>query len=102
MSSFMELIYIDIEDQARQTGLRRALDSNAATWAEFRSYRKHSVDIKQARFLLDYHNAKGDLCDTIAIDRDGFKAITGQSPLDDRAYCRIDEDFWNEVRSEAA
>lgn len=97
--SYMELIYIDIEGDARQTGLRRALDTDAATWAEFRSYRRHSVDIKQARFLLDYHNRKGDLGDTIAIDRDGFKAITGHAPKGDADYRKIDADFWNEVQA---
>lgn len=102
MSSFMELIYIDIEDQARQTGLRRALDTDAATWAEFRRFRRHAVDIKQARFLLDYHNAKGDLCDTIPIDRAGFRAITGQHPGSDAHYRRVDTKFWNDVAKEAA
>jgi hypothetical protein len=102
MPSFMELIYIDIEDNARQTGLRRSLDTDAATWAEFRSFRRHSVDIKQARYLLDYHNPKGDCSHTIAIDRAGFKAITGQIPKTNAEYCKIDSDFWDEVRSEAA
>lgn len=99
MPSFMEFIYIDSEGQGCQTGLRRSLDTDAATWAEFRSYRRFGVDIKIACFLLDYHNRKGDLGDTIAIDRSGFRAITGQNPQTDAQYRRIDNDFWNEVRA---
>ncbi len=102
MNSFMDLIYIDSEDQARHTGLRRALGSDAATWAEFRQLRRYAVDIKTACFLLDYHNRKGDLCDTIPIDRAGFKAITGQHPGSEAHYRRIDTQFWNEVAKEAA
>lgn len=98
--SFMELIFIDSEDLARQTGLARQGKTDAKTWAEFQSYRRFGVDIKQARFLLDYHNRKGDLSDTIALDAGGFTAITGQAPKSDAAYRKIDRDFWNAVRAE--
>lgn len=98
--SFMELIYIDSDDQACQTGLRRSASTNAQTSAEFRRWKFLAVDIKQARFLLDYHNAKGDLSDTIAIDEEGFRAITGQAPKTDAEYRKIDTDFWNDVRSD--
>ena len=100
--SFMEFIYIDDAGDARQTNLRLSLSSNAATLAEFRRLRRHSVDIKQARFLLDYHNASGDMSDTIAVDADGFAAITGQRPKADAEYIKIDADFWDEARSAAA
>lgn len=102
MPSFMELIYIDSEDLARQTNLRLALDTDGATWAKFRSLRWYGVDIKAARFLIDYHKANGDTAHTIGIDSDGFRAITGLEPLSDAEYRRIDSDFWDEVRSEAA
>lgn len=102
MQSFMEIIYIDGEDNARQTGLCHSAETNAATFAEFRKWRPFGVDIKQARFLLDYHNAKGDLSDTIAIDENGFIAITGQQPKTDAEYVNLDADFWDEARSAAA
>ncbi len=102
MQSYMELIYIDSEDQACQTNLRKSCDTNAITLATFRAYRRFAVDIKRARFLLDYHNARGDLSDTIPIDEDGFRSITGHEPKTEREYRKIDTDFWNEVRSEAA
>lgn len=101
-TSFIELIYIDNGNDARQTGLRRALETDAKTWAEFQSYRRHGVDIKKARFLIDYHNARGDLGSTIAIDADGFRAITGQDPKTDAEYCKIDADYWDEARSAIA
>lgn len=102
MQSYLEFIYIDSDGQACQTNLRTAGATNASTWAAFLSYRRYGVDITVARFLLDYHNAKGDLSDTIAVDADGFRAITGYEPKSDEAYRKIDTDFWNEVRSEAA
>lgn len=102
MQSFIELIYIDNDEQACHTNLRTAAASNAATLAAFREYKRYGVDIKVAKFLVDYHNAKGDLSDTIAIDADGFRAITGINPLTDEEYRQIDSDFWNSVRSEAA
>jgi len=99
--SFIEIIYIDSADQACQTGLARSLATDAETWAEFQSYRRHAVDIKQARFLLDYHNRRGDLGSTIAIDAAGFKAITGQDPKAEAAYRQIDDEFWAEVAAAA-
>jgi hypothetical protein len=99
--SFMEMIYIDKEDNARQTGLRRSAETNAATLAEFRRWRLFGVDIKQARFLLDYHNAKGDLSDTIALDEAGFRSVTGLEPGDDEHYQAVDIRFWEDVRSAA-
>lgn len=102
MTSFMEFIYIDSENLARKTGLARSCDRDADTWAEFRSYRHLGVDIKQARFLLDYHNRKGDLSDTIALDEAGFWAITYSEPESEAHYRKIDSDYWKEARSEAA
>lgn len=99
-TSFMEMIYIDDSGDARKTDMERACETAADTWAEFNSYRRFSVDIKQAKFLLDYHNRKGDLADTIALDVGGFAAITGRRPLSDAAYRKIDRDFWNVVRSD--
>jgi hypothetical protein len=57
--SHIELIYIDNEDQARKTNLGLELDTAAATWAAFQRLRRYGVDIKVARFLIDYHNRKG-------------------------------------------
>lgn len=98
--SFIEIIYIDSEDLARKTNLCRECSTDAETLAEFRSYRIYEVDIKQAAFLLDYHNRKGDMNSTIPIDARGFIAITGQHPKSDAAYCKIDRDYWREVQKD--
>ena len=100
--SYMELIFIDSEDQARKTNLALSLPTSAQTWAAFLGYRKFGVDIKQATFLLDYHKGNGDLSDTIAIDDEGFRAITGQEPMPEEAYIQIDTDFWSSAFSTPA
>lgn len=94
MKSYMEMIYIDSEDLARHTDLGVSLDTNKATWAAFRSYRHLEVASADAQFLLDYHDAKGDLVDTICLDAAGFRAITGQRPKTDKAYQEIDRKYW--------
>lgn len=99
MKSFMELIYIDSDDLARKTDLQRSAATNAATWAEFRGLRRFNVDIKQARFLLDYHNAKGDLSDTIALDIRGFEVVTGLPAKSEVQYRKIDLKYWREARA---
>jgi hypothetical protein len=98
-NSYMEMIYLDGDD-ARQTNMRRAETTDAATWRAFNSYRRYAVDIKQATFLLDYHNRKGDLGDTIPIGDAGFTAITGSRPKSAADYRKIDRDFWDEVTRE--
>lgn len=95
--SYMELIFIDSKDQARKTTLALSLATNAKTWAEFQSYRRLGVDIKQAQFLLDYHNGNSDLSDTIALDADGFREITGQEPLSEAEYVEADSEYWDDV-----
>lgn len=100
MRSFMEFIYIDSEDLARQTGLALSLDTDAETWAKFNSFRRYAVDIKKAKFLLDYHNRKGDLADTIPVDAGGFMTITGQAMKPEKTYLKIDRDYWRDVTKE--
>jgi hypothetical protein len=93
----MEMIFIDSDDQARHTNVGAAMGSNAATWAAFRSYRFFDVGKDRAQFLLDYHNAKGDLAGTIFLDAAGFIAISGEKPKTDADYRQIDADYWSEV-----
>lgn len=97
--SYMQMIFIDDEDNARQTGRSAEANTNAETRAAFNAYRHHDVPIDQARFLLDYYNAKGDLADTIRLDEAGFRAITGQEPLTNAEYIKIDEEYWTAART---
>lgn len=99
--SYMQLIYIDSDDQACHTNLESAAESNAATLAMFRKFRPLDVGKEKAQFLLDYYNAKGDLADTICLDADGFTEITGLPPKSENEYRQIDTDFWNRVRAES-
>ena len=103
MASFMEMIFIDpADDNARMTDMAMALESDAATWRAFQSYRRFDVGADRATFLLDYHNRKGDIADTIRLDDGGFTAITGQEPKAAAVYRKIDRDYWNAVRKAAA
>lgn len=99
MRSYIEIIYVDSDDQACKTDMEHVGASNAETWAEFRSLRRYAVDSKTALFLLDYHNAKGDLADTICIDVGGFVAITGSQPKSAAAYRVIDRAYWRNAKS---
>lgn len=100
MRSYIEIIYIDSEDQVRKTNMERVGATNAATWAEFRDLRRFSVEKASARFLIDYHNAKGDLADTICIDVGGFVAITGSQPKSEATYRAIDRQYWENARKQ--
>lgn len=98
--SYMEMIYIDDDDNARQTNVRAAFPTNAETWAQFRACRAFEVSKDRARFLLDYHNSKGNLADTILLDAPSFEAITNERAKSDAEYREIDKEFWDEARKE--
>lgn len=98
--SYMMMIYIDNDDNARQTGVGAAMKTNALTWAAFKSYRWLEVPKDRAKFLLDYHNAKGDLADTILLDAAGFEAISNEKVKTDAAYRKIDAAYWAKARKE--
>lgn len=97
--SYMEMIYIDGND-ARHTNVRAAFKTNADTWAAFKSCRRIEVPQERAEFLLDYHNAKGDLADTIFLDAAGFAAISNEPVLSAEEYRKIDRDYWAKARAE--
>lgn len=94
MTSRMEMIYIDSDGHARQTGIGAIFDSNADTFAAFRSAKPHDVGPERAEFLLDYYNRKGDLTDTIGITRAVFERITGEQAKSDAEYRAIDAAYW--------
>lgn len=101
-ASYMQMIYVDSANCARHTNVRAACGANAQTWAAFNSYRRLGVPVETATFLLDYHNAKGDLSDTIGLDAAGFQAVTGQKAKSEAEYRAIDAEYWREARKEAA
>lgn len=102
MMSYMQMIYIDDDGDARQTKVGAAMATNALTWAAFNSYRQLEVPSSNARFLLDYYNAKGDLGDTILLDAARYEAITGEKVKTDAEYRAIDAAYWAAAREERA
>ncbi len=95
--SYMEMIFLDSDDAARKTGVGCECETAAETWAKFRAARSLAVPISEAAFLLDYHNRKGDLADTIALSRDGFELITGERALSEDEYREFDRKFWDDI-----
>jgi hypothetical protein len=98
MMSYMQMIYIDSTDNAWHTGVGAAMETNRETRTAFNRHRHFDVPKERATFLLDYYNAKGDLCETIFLDDAGFGAITGEPVKTEAEYCRIDEKYWAETR----
>jgi sugar/nucleoside kinase (ribokinase family) len=98
MTSYMQMIYIDTDGNARHTGVAAAMETNAATRKAFNSHRPFGVPFAQAAFLCDYYDRRGDLVDTIAIRREDFTRITGEPVKSNAQYRRIDAEFWREAR----
>lgn len=92
--SYMEMIYIDDSDNARQTGVRAAFKTNAETWAQFQKCRVFAVSKGNARFLLDYYNSRGDLGETILLDAFGFEYISNEKAKSDAKYRKTDSEYW--------
>lgn len=100
--SYMEMIYIDGQDQARKTGVGAMMETDEATWQDFRSRKGLAVPIKDARFLLDYYNRRGDLAATIPLSEEGFRAITGEPAKNEADYLETDRAYWSDLRAELA
>jgi hypothetical protein len=94
MQSRMEMIYIDSDNQARQTGIGAIFETNAETLAAFRSAKRCDVGHARADFLLDYYNRRGDLSDTIGLTRADFERISGERVLSEAEYREIDAAYW--------
>lgn len=98
MESRMEMIYVG-NDTGYKTGVGAIFDTNAETYAAFRSAKRLDVGTKDAVFLLDYYNRKGDLADTIGLSASGYERITGEKALTEAQYREIDTKHWDDVRS---
>lgn len=92
--SWMEMIYIDKENNARKTGVGAKMETQAKTWAAFNSARRLEVPSDKAEFLLDYYNRFGNLCDTILLSRAGFEEISREVAKSDDEYRKIDTEYW--------
>lgn len=100
MSRYMEMVFIDSDGNARQTGVGAEFESDEATTAAFESVRQDTADIKTAPFLLDLHDGDGDIIDTIPISAETYAAVTGEPVLSEAEYIAIDEQYWADTRAE--
>lgn len=98
MSAYMEMIYIDSDHQARKTRLGAIFDTDYLTLLAFRSTKRLAVPIETAKFILDCYDENEDLVDSVALSAAGFREITGQEPLTEADYRRIDAEFWAAAR----
>jgi hypothetical protein len=101
-AAYMQMIYIDTDGDARHTNVGVAMNSNSETRHAFEALRPLSVDFAMADFLLDLHDANGDLVDTLAIRKEDFPIITGEVVKSDADYRRIDRQYWVRARRQHA
>ena len=90
MGKYMEMIYIDSQDNARLTGVGAEFKTDDETVRAFESVRSRNTDISEADFLLDLHEDNGDLVDSIPISKETFTSVSGEPFLGEQHY--IDHD----------
>lgn len=105
--SYIEIIYVDDEGNARKTDMAYASPAqknpNKETRARFNEMRVLQViGDEQPRFLIDYHNAKGDLGETIGITAEDFEIVAGEKPKTNAEYIEIDENYWRRTKEQVA
>ena len=96
---YIEMIFIDADDQARKTGVGAEFETAEETKKAFESIRPEAVDIKVADFLCDLHASDtGELVDTIPISKETFESVTGNKALSNDEYVQFDQDYWSAAR----
>lgn len=95
MDTYLEIIDIRTED-CRKTGMGAVFKTKAETEQSFNAARSLEVDKDNAQFLLDFHSS-GNLIDTILLDDEGFRAITGEKPKSAEEYTRFDMQYWANI-----
>lgn len=99
MSKLKNHDYVQILDirggDCRKTGDGAAGKTWRETQALFNYARQFSVPDKRASFLVDLHDPKGDLVDTVMVDARGYKALTNKPRVPTRAETRrYDTEHW--------
>jgi hypothetical protein len=103
MRSRMEMIFVGTGHRnSYKAGVGAIFDTDAQTWAAFKSYRRIEVPQKKATFLLDYYNRRGDLAHTIFLDNAGFTAISGEAVKTSAEYRKVDRKYWDKARERFA
>lgn len=101
-SGYVEIIYIDSNEDARKTGMGAV----GATWEEtrrcFNVACSQQCDIESAEFLCDLHDTDGDIIETVGLTRSAVEWITGETAKSDDEYVAYDKNFWSTVQRERA
>ncbi len=90
MSKYMEMIFIDSENQARLTGVGAEFKTDKLTVNAFESARHFDIGMKECDFILDLHEDNGDLIDSIGVSAGSFAQIAGEPVLSEAQYIAID------------
>ena len=96
--SHLEIICFD-GNEAIKTGMGAAGATNAESWALWKDAQPLAKPLMHAPFALDYYNRRGDLFDTIGLDRAGVELLTGKKPRSPAHYRKADAKFWKAERA---
>lgn len=92
---FIELEYIDKNDNGCKTGICFQCDTNKETKELFESIRLFGTDLKTCDYLIDLKDEEStETIDTIGICKSVFKHITKKEPMTEEQYQNFDKEFW--------
>ena len=91
---------IDCRNEGSRTGKGATFTSGKKARDSFAGFRLLEVPSDRAEFLLDLHDATGDLVDTIRLDSAGFKVVTGEAPATPAEYDRLDQGYWKQAKEQ--
>lgn len=96
--AFMEMLCLDRNStHSFKTLVGAAYETEEQAKQAWASFAELEVSIEQATFILDLY-IENDLFESIFLDSEGFKAITGCEPQSIESYEEIDRRYWNQVR----
>jgi len=88
---YMQMIFIDSNNDARLTGIGAEYDSYESMLMAFEALRLKDVGVDNGDFILDLHDDNDDLLESIAISAESYTDITGMPVLSEAEYIAIDE-----------
>ena len=87
----MEMMHLDSENNLRWTDVGAEFDTPELTKEAFESLRQVEVDITDAHYICDLYNDDDEIVESIAINRNTYRTVTGEPLLSEQDYIRIDE-----------
>lgn len=86
---------LDIRDDCgHKTGKGASFLTEPEARVGFDKARALAVPADRADFLVDCHDDKGDIVDTIFIDAAGFEVLVGEAPTSSEVYAAYDAAYW--------